>query len=408
MPAASAQTETILEDAMAKPLEGIRVLDFTWAQQGPYATVLLADLGAEIIKVEHREGERGRWSARGMPQPVPYFVAHDRGKHSVTLDVRQAAAREIVRRFVERVDVVVSNMRPGIMEKLGLGYEELRQVNPRIVYACASALGPLGEQARRPGLDIVGQALGGIMAVTGPEGGPPMPAGAAIADQVGAIFLCTGILAALVRRERTGEGEQVDVSLYGSQIALQSWELNTVSMLGQPSPRAGQGHPLITPRGVWRSFQTADGWLVVGGVDARRYERLCTLMDLAHLAALSEDERRAAGSAAIMAEMEERFRQEPTAYWLERFVEHDIIGAPVQSYADVLADPQAWANGYLVELPHPVYGTVKVAGSPLQFGRRPTVPAGPPPELGQHTEQYLLELGYSWEQIGRFREDGVI
>jgi CoA:oxalate CoA-transferase len=393
---------------MTKPLDGIRVLDFTWAQQGPYATVLLSDMGAEIIKIENREGERGRWGASGMPQPVPYFVAHDRGKNSVTLDVRRPEGRAIVMRFVERVDVVVSNMRPGIMEKLGLGYEDLCRVNPRIIYACASAFGPLGDQATRPGLDIVGQAMGGIMAVTGPEGAPPMPAGAAIADQVGAIFLCNGILAALVKRERTGQGEQVDVSLYGAQLALQSWELNTVSMLGQPSPRAGQGHPLITPRGVWRSFQTADGWLVVGGVDARRYVRLCTLMGLEHLAALSEDERRAAGVATIMAEMEVRFREEPTAYWMERFVEQDIIGAPVQSYADVLVDRQAWVNGYLVELPHPVYGTIKVAGSPIQFGRRPTQPQGPAPELGQHTEQYLLELGYTWEEINRFRDESII
>jgi crotonobetainyl-CoA:carnitine CoA-transferase CaiB-like acyl-CoA transferase len=391
-----------------KPLDGIRILDFTWAQQGPYATVLLSDMGAEIIKIENREGERGRWAARGMPQPVPYFVAHDRGKNSVTLDVRRPEGREIVMRFVERVDVVVSNMRPGVMEKLGLGYDDLRAVNPRIIYARASALGPLGEQATRPGLDIVGQAMGGIMSVTGPEGAPPMPAGAAIGDQVGAIFLCTGILAALVKRERTGEGEQVDVSLYGSQIALQSWELNTASMLGEPSPRAGQGHPLITPRGVWRSFETADGWLVVGGVDARRFQRLCALMGLDHLAALSEDERRAAGVAGIMAEMETRFREESTAHWMERFVQNDIIGAPVQTYHDVVADPQAWVNGYLVELPHPEYGTIKVAGAPIQFGRRPTEPQGPPPELGQHTEQYLQELGYSWEEIARLREQCVI
>jgi CoA:oxalate CoA-transferase len=390
------------------PLDGIRILDFTWAQQGPYSTVLLSDMGAEIIKIENREGERGRWAGRGMPQPVPYFVAHDRGKNSVTLDVRAPEGREIVMRFVERVDVVVSNMRPGVMQKLGLGYDDLRTVNPRIIYACASAFGPLGEQATRPGLDIVGQAMGGIMSVTGPDDAPPMPAGAAIADQVGAIFLCNGILAALVKRERTGEGEQVDVSLYGSQIALQSWELNTVSMLDKPSGRAGQGHPLITPSGVWRSFQTADGWLVLGGVDARRYVRLCKLMGLDHLTTMSEDERRAAGVAAIMAEMETRFREEPTAYWMERFVAEDIIGAPVQSYADVVADPQAWANGYLVELPHPLYGTIKVAGSPIMFGRTPTVPQGPAPELGQHTEQYLLELGYTWDDIARLRDACVI
>jgi crotonobetainyl-CoA:carnitine CoA-transferase CaiB-like acyl-CoA transferase len=393
---------------MSRPLEGIRVLDFTWAQQGPFATVLLSDMGAEIIKVEGREGERGRWGTSDMPKPVPYFVAHDRGKNSITLDVRTAEGREIALKLAERADVAVSNMRPGIMEKLGLGYEDMKRVNPGIVYASASAFGPLGDQATRPGLDIVGQAMGGMMAVNGPEGGPPMPAGAAIADQVGAIFLCTGILAALLKRERTGEGEQIDVSLYGSQIALQSWEFNTASMLGQLSGRAGQGHPLLTPRGIWRSFQTADSWLVLGGVDARRYLRICKLMGLEHLTNMADDRARAAGVAGIVAEMEARFRQETTAHWMELFVAEDIIGAPVQTYHDIAGDPQARTNGYVIDLVHPHYGTVTVAGSPLMFGRTPTVPQGNPPELGEHTEQYLLELGYTWDEIGSLREREVI
>ena len=214
-----------------KPLAGIRILDFTWAQQGPYATVMLSDMGAEIIKVEHRQGERGRWAASGQPQPVPYFVAHDRGKNSVTLDVRKPEARAIVMKFVERVDVVVSNMRPGAMAKLGLAYDDLRTANDQIIYARASTFGPNGERTTLPGNDIIGQANGGIMTKTGPPGSPPMPAGAAIADQIGAMHLCTGILGALVHRERHGEGCEVDVSLYGSQIALQAWEINTESML---------------------------------------------------------------------------------------------------------------------------------------------------------------------------------
>ena len=394
---------------MARPLDGIRVLDFTWAQQGPFATVLLSDMGAEIIKIENREGERGRWGNSTIPPPVPYFVAHDRGKRSVTLDIRKPEGRAIALRLAERVDVVVSNMRPGVMAKLGLSYEAIRAVNPGVVYACASAFGPLGKQATRPGLDIVGQAMGGIMAVTGPEEAPPMPAGAAIGDQVGAIFLCTGILAALVKRERTGEGEQVDVSLYGSQVALQAWELDTSSMLGQPSGRAGQGHPLISPRGVWGSFQTADGWLVVGGVNTARFAGLCRLLGLESLsAAYPNDASRAANIAAILPELAARFREEPTAHWIDGFVRYDIIGAPVQTYADIVNDPQALENGYITELPHPTHGTIRVAGSPIQFGRQPTTPQGPPPELGDHTEHYLLELGCSWEEIARLREAEVI
>ncbi|MGI8552081.1 MAG: CaiB/BaiF CoA transferase family protein [Dehalococcoidia bacterium] len=394
---------------MARPLAGIRVLDFTWAQQGPYATVLLSDMGAEIIKIEGREGERGRWGASDLPHPVPYFVAHDRGKQSVTLDIRRPEGRQIVLRLAERVDVLVNNMRPGVMTRLGLGYEAVKAVNPTIIYASASAFGPLGEMAERPGLDIVGQAMGGLMAVTGPEGAPPMPAGAAIADQVGAIYLCTGILAALVKRERTGEGDQVDVSLYGSQIALQSWELDTASMFAQASGRAGQGHPLITPRGVWRSFQTADGWLVVGGVNTARFTSLCRLMNLDPLSAeYPTDSSRAAGTSQILTVLERRFLEERTDYWIPLFIEHDIIGAPVQAYADVIDDPQAWINGYLIELPHAMLGSVRVAGSPIQFGRRVTEPQGPPPELSQHTEHYLLEIGYTWDEITRLRENQVI
>ncbi len=338
---------------MGLPLEGIRVLDFTWAQQGPYATVLLGDMGAEIIKVEHREGERGRGVSRST-SPGSYFVAHNRGKNSVTLDVRRPEARDIVHRFVERVDVVVSNMRPGAMDRLGFDYETLKRINPGIVYACASAFGPHGDRTPVPGNDIIGQASGGLMLRSGVEDGPPTPTGAAIADQVGAMILCPGILAALVKRERTGEGEQVDVSLYGSQIALQSWEITTESFAGEPAGRAGLGHPLLTPRSVWRAFEAADGWLVIGGATTDKFAALCDELDLNDLAARYADDRsRARGMADIQPRLEERIRTRPRDEWIERFRARDIFCGPVQSYADILADPQARANGYIATMPHP-------------------------------------------------------
>ena len=394
---------------MGRPLEGIRVLDFTWAQQGPYATVLLADMGAEIIKVEHREGERGRGVGNRAEAPVSYFVAHDRGKHSVTLDVRRPEAREIVHRFVERVDVVVSNMRPGAMDRLGFDYDSLSAINPGIVYACASAFGPHGDRTPVPGNDIIGQASGGIMLRSGPEDGPPTPTGAAIADQVGAMILCSDILAALLKRERTGEGEQVDVSLYGSQIALQSWEINTESFSGATAPRAGLGHPLITPRAVWRTYQTADGWLVIGGATTDKFAALCDELGLNDLAKQYPDDRsRAAGIADIHPRLEERIRTRPSEEWIARFRARDIFCGPVQSYGDILADPQARDNGYIATMPHAALGETLVVGCPIQFGREPQTEVAPPPELGDSTERYLTELGYSWDEIETLRESAVI
>ena len=395
---------------MSRPLDGIRILDFTWAQQGPYATVMLSDMGAEIIKVEPRGGEMGRNAVAGQTViPRPYFVAHDRGKRSITLDVRTGAGREIVIRLVEKVDVVVSNMRPGVMDALGLGYEAIKAANPRIVYACASAYGPLGEKAELPGFDIIGQALGGIMSKTGKEGDPPMPAGAAIADQVGAIYLCAGILGGLVQVARTGEGTQVDISLYGTQIGLQSWEITEESLMGKVSGRAGTGHPLITPRSLWGSYATSDGAIVIGGLNGERFARLCEGMQVQELVTrYATDAERSANIATIADELRPRFACQPSAYWLEQFKLLDIIGAQVQTYSDVLNDPQARVNGYITELDHPTLGPTKIVGSPIQFNRQPTIPQGQAPELGSHTEVYLEEVGYTWEQIEELRTAQVI
>ena len=391
------------------PLAGVRILDFTWAQQGPVSTVMLADMGAEVIKIEKRGGELGRNAAGGadLPQPAPYFVAHNRGKRSVTLDVTKAEGREVVMRFVERVDVVVSNMRLGVMDKLGLGYDDLRAVNPKIVYAAASTYGPLGPKANRPGFDIIAQALGGLMSQTGPNGAPPMPAGACIADTVGALHLCAGVLAGLLQAQRTGDGCQVDVSLYGTQLALQAWEIDQTSMLGKPLPRAGMGHPIVG--GTWGGYETADGHIVLGGISSKHFRALCEAIGRPELFAASpDDERRDANSAAIVETLRTLFREQPNDYWLERLEQVGIPTAPIQTYQEVLADPEARANGYVTQLPHPYYGEIAVVGSAIQFDREPTPLPGPPPELGDHTEVYLEELGYDWDAITRLRDSEVI
>jgi len=395
---------------MRRPLEGVRVLDLTWAQQGPYATVMLSDMGAEVIKVEPREGELGRQVVAGIyPQPAPYFVAHDRGKRGVTLDIRKPEGREVILRFAKEVDVIVHNMRPGVMEKLGLAYSDVRAVNAKIIYASASAFGPLGDMSTLPGFDIIGQAVGGIMSKTGEEGSPAMPAGAAIGDQVGALYLCSGILAGLVKVARTGEGEQVDISLYGAQIGLQAWEITEQSIVGKDHGRAGLGHPIVSSLSLWSCYATADGAIVLGGVDSDRFQGLCAVAELPELAEAYADEiTRALNVSKLREVISEKFRAHSTQYWLDALRSVDVIVAPVQSYDDIINDPQAWVNGYMTTLDHPVHGKVKVVGSPIQFGRKPTEPQGPPPELGQDTETCLLEFGYSWDEIEALRADEVI
>lgn len=395
---------------MVRPLDGIRVLDFTWYQQGPYATVILSDYGAEVIKVEARGiGDPGRYSTRPPGHDVaPYFIAHSRGKQSITLDLKSDEGAEIILALAERADVLVHNFRPGVMERLGFGWETLHARYPRLVYATASAFGPHGPMRERPGFDIVGQAMGGLMHATGTEQSGPLPAGAAIADQVGAITLANATLAALLHRERTGEGLLVDVSLYGTQIALQAWEITQFAMTGVDAGPGGYGHPLL--RTIWGRYDTADGALTIGGLGDARWPRFAEALGCP---ALLEDRFRDARSRAnyldeINSMVRARFKTEPTAVWIERLRSVDLIVGPVQSYADILACEQVEANGYIADLTMQDGSVVPIVGSPVLVNGAPLPPAGPPPELGQHTESILLDLGYSWDQIANLRERGVV
>ena len=397
---------------MSKPLEGVRVLDFTWAQQGPYGTTLLADMGAEIIKIEAPGGERGRHIfPPGEPgaYPLGYFDAHNRGKRSVVIDLKKPGGKEIIHRLVKTVDIVVNNFRSGVMDKFDLDYESLKKINPGIVYANATGFGPLGKYAGKPGVDIMGQAMGGIMGKTGFEGHPPTPAAASIADQTGAILLCSGILAALVKKEKTGKGEQVDVSLYAGQLALQTWELTTYAMTGIKSGRGGTGHPVASKNGIWRVFECKDDYFVIGSVDMFRFKRLCHALGIPELSdKFPYDETRRAGLDEINAQLEIEFAKYIYKDISKIFDEQDVIYARVQDYDDILNDEHAKDNGYITTLNHPFYGEVTTVGCPIQFGGKPTELAGPPPELGDFTEIYLEQAGYTWEEIDQLKKDKVI
>ncbi len=392
----------------ARPLDGLRVLDFTIAQQGPHATTLLALMGAEVVRVERTGARVGGYPTRPRDHHMVGYFAHSLGKKSITVDVRRPEGRDIVRRLAREVDAVTSNFRPGVMERLGLGFDDLRAENPRLVYVTGSGWGRQGPIAQRPSIDMVAQGAGGMMWMSGDEGSPPALASCALADHTGALTFCTAVLAALVQAHRTGVGEHIDTSLYGGQSALQAWEINA-SSLSAGLPRSGRSHAILHARGaIWRAFETADGWLTIAAEDAETIGRLCEAIGRPDLATLYSDAAaRRSHADEIEEAVEQRIATESTAHWAGRLREHEIANGPVWTFGDVLADPHAHENGYLGRIEHPDFGDVEVAGLPITFDREP-IPPEPPPVTGADTDRYLADIGYTPSEIAGLREQGVI
>ena len=397
---------------MPGALDGIRVIDLSQWQQGPYATVILSDMGADVIKVEKPHyGDAGRHALGGYDHTrvAPDFFAHNRGKRGITVELSNPQGCEIILKLVESADVVVSNFRAGTMERWGLGYEAMKERSPGIIYARATGMGPVGPLAGRPMFDIVAQAMGGIMSVNGEEGSEPTPVGTFIADQVGATMLAAGILGALVARERTGRGQAVDVSLLGSQIGMQSYEITHHLFTGELPRRAGRGHP---HSGVlWNTFPAADGHFAMAGVKENLWPEFCELVDAPDLATdprFNTYEGRAENRAALLGRLDEVFLAQPFAHWTRVLATLDIACGPVRSYADVASDEQVLTNGYITAVDDGAGGTLPMVSTPIGLSETPLAAQGPAPELGQHTELVLLELGYDWDQILALREAGAI
>lgn len=403
---------------MAKPLEGIKVIEIGQEIQGPFAGLFLADLGADVVKVENKEtGDLSRWMAAsliGGPDVrnagvSHYFIAMNRGKRSVTADLKNPAAIEIVRRMVKAYDVLLTNYRPGVLDRLGLGYEEVRKLNPRIVYAQGSSWGPKGPWVMRPSRDTLAQAATGIMAKTGMPNDPPLAAGIFVADHTGALSLAGGILAALVARERTGTSQKVDVSIYGTMIAMQGMEINYTSITGQEPERAGRGHQFL--HGVWGAFPTKDGHICIAGVDDKRWPAFCRIMGIEELEKdpeYGDNVTRNFHGEKIQSVLDLIFPKKTSKEWLAALNDADILATEVVDYRTMLQSEQARVNGYLKELDHPVAGKVLVTGTPVSINGEVETIAQMPPEHGANTEEVLLELGYSWDEIGSLRESGAV
>ncbi|MBK9343006.1 MAG: CoA transferase [Dehalococcoidia bacterium] len=387
-------------------LDGIRILDFTRAQQGPFATMLLCDMGAEVIKVEPPGGEQGRANGLGPDGFSSYFEGHNRGKRSITLDLRVAEAIDIVRRLVPSCDVVVENFRPGVMEAMGLGYESLRLLRPDIILASASAWGRSGPWAERPGYDHVAQALSGVMYEQGDgPGGTPQALIGGFADQIGAMLLAFGVSTALVAREREGIGQHIDGSLIGGMVAMQSKQimefLRTGKQTGFERRRAA----------TYTNYECGDGrHIAIAAQDQKYWERLCEALDEGWL---RDDERfaspfpRARNKDALVGELDRIFRKRPMAEWLEPLAAAGVPHAPVLDYAGMSEHPQYWANEYLVEIETPYLGRLRVPGAPVRMSATPPRVDSAGPILGADTEDILLAAGYDWDEIAAFKECGA-
>jgi crotonobetainyl-CoA:carnitine CoA-transferase CaiB-like acyl-CoA transferase len=392
-----------------RPLEGVRVVELTPGRATAYAARMLADLGAQVTALE--PPARSRLGARRLDGELDRITFQSR-KQSVAIDLAHPAARAVVERLVAAADAVVLEADDATAAELGIDEASLRAVNEGLVYGVCSSYGPLGELHDAPGADLVAQGMSGFMARTGYPGDPPQPAGTTIADSAAAMYLCSGVLAALLQRGSAGRGARVDVSRYGALIGAQSWELNSQSVRGVETGRIGRGHPDISANSICHVFEAADGWLAIGGMGSPRWEALCELLGLEELQTqfvpYGDATKWTITMEEALAQLGERFKTRPRAHWVEEFAPRGIQGGPVQDYSEIFADEQARANGYVTALAHPTRGELSVVGSPFAVVGEPAEPPPLPVEAGADTERALGELGLDGDAVARLRAEGAV
>ncbi len=389
------------------PLERFTVLDFTRVRSGPSCVRQLADWGARVIKIEMPPGVVDAEAFVGDRLSSDFQNLH-RNKESLTLNLKAPEASEILRRLVEKADVVVENFRPDVKTRLGMDYEAFRSINKRIVYGSISGFGQDGPYARRPGVDQVAQGMSGIMSVTGPPGQGPFRVGTAVGDVTAGLYLAIGILTALLEREASGEGQWVHTSLLEALIAVMDFQSATWLMDGKIPQQAGNNHPKFIPTG---SFKTSDGYVNIGSGDETRWRRLCTAMGIPELADRTDyktADARLQNRDALNAELEQVFLTRPMAYWVDVLNEAGVPCGPIYAVDQVFADPQVQHLGMAAKVNHPKLGDIELVGQPIHMSRTPWAMRNATPDTGQQTDAVLSEIGYSAAEIASLRAQRVV
>ena len=397
---------------MRSVLDNITVIELTQALAGPYCTMMLGDLGADVIKIERPpKGDQSRgWGPPFLAGESAYFLSTNRNKRGMTLNLKEPAAREIMHRLIERADVFVTNLpRQSSRRANGADWETLHALNPRLVYCSITGYGTTGPYAERGGYDVIAQGESGLMSLTGEVDGDPIRYPIPIADVTTGIYSAFAIVASLLARERTGEGQFLDMALLDSQI---SWLTNVAGnyfATGERPPRLGNAHPTIVP---YQPFRARDKHFIVGVGSERLWKKFCAVLGMADT--LTDDPRFATNSdrlahrQELIALLEEIFVREDADVWVERFGAAGIPCGPINFVDEALAHPQALHRGVIVELEHPLIGTVRSLGNPMHFSHTSITYRLPPPMLGQHTDEVLRELGYDEQGIRELRERGAV
>ncbi len=396
---------------MPGPLSDVRVLDLSRVLTGPFCSMMLADMGAEVIKVElpGRGDDTRQWGPPYLETESYYYLSVNRNKKSVALNLKDPRGREAVLKLAARSDVVLENFRPGTMDDLGLGYETLRAVNPRLVYASITGFGPDGPYRDKVAYDLILQGMGGLMGITGEEGGAPVRIGVAIADIGAGMWTAYGILAALHARERTGAGQKVETSLMDGQVAWMTYMAHLYFATGASPGRMGSAHPTIVP---YQAFRVKDGYINIAVGNDSFWVKFGRALGLT--AEVIADSRFATNSARATHRQEVLDLIEPilatrgSREWLEALEQAGVPAGPIYTMEQLFSDPQVLHRSMVLDVPHPTLGSVRLTGIPLKLSETPGEVRTAPPLLGQHTEEVLTSLGYTREQLAAWKTDKVI